>query len=309
MRKLRLGLLALTASIPLAGNADIVAGDMPPDTVWYLHVNFEELRSGETGKGLNDWLKWEVYDEIDDELGINLNEEVNQFTAFSGSEYGTVIVIDGPLSKVSQDKLLAIISTEERVEPKEYEGKTYYHVGDEEDHDNEEHDPFEYFDDTAYFSFSLDNRAIVTATEAHMHELLDNGGEISGSGSHDGALLVLSAKKSLIQAGLQTDGLIEDDNDDGWESNIVRNTEQAALLMADDSGQFAIEAQLVSTDPKMAAAIGGIVNGLISLQAFNSELGPELQSLIGNTKVEVLGNVLSISTVIDPELIAQVLND
>ena len=68
------------------------------------------------------------------------------------------------------------------------------------------------------------------------------------------------------------------DDDDDWESNIVRNTEQAALLMADESGQLAIEAQLVSTDPKMAEAIGGIVNGLIALQAFNSELGPELQS-------------------------------
>lgn len=309
MRKLLFGLLTLTAFIPLAGNADVAVGDMPADTVWYLHVNFEELRSGETGQGLNEWLKWEVYDEIDEELGIDLNEEVNQFTAFSGSKSGTVIVIDGPLSKVTQDKLLAIISAEERIEPKEHKGKTYYHVGDEEVHDNDGHDPFEYFEDTAYFSFSLRNRAIVTATEAHMRELLDNGGEISGSGSHDGALLVLSANKSLIQAGLQTDGLIEDDGDDGWESNIVRNTEQAALLVADESGQLAIEAQLVSTDPKMAQAIGGIVNGLISLQAFNSELGPDLQSLIRNTKVEVLDNILSISTVIDPDLIVKLLND
>ena len=99
------------------------------------------------------------------------------------------------------------------------------------------------------------------------------------------------------------------DDDDDWESNILRNTEQAAVLVSDSGGQIAVEAQLVSTDPKMAASIGSIVSGLISLQAFNSELDPELLSLIQNTKVKVKDNVLSLSTVIDPEIIVSVLDD
>ena len=79
--------------------------------------------------------------------------------------------------------------------------------------------------------------------------------------------------------------------------------------MADEDGQIAIEAQLVSTDPKMAEAIGGIVNGLIALQAFNSELGPDIQSLIRNTRIDVVENVLSINMVINPDLIVSVLDD
>ena len=70
-----------------------------------------------------------------------------------------------------------------------------------------------------------------------------------------------------------------------------------------------MQARLVSDDPKMAEAIGGIVNGLIALQAFNSELGTEVQTLIQNTKIEVAENVLSISTVIDPDLVISVLNE
>ena len=66
---------------------------------------------------------------------------------------------------------------------------------------------------------------------------------------------------------------------------------------------IAIEAQLVSRDPKMAEAIGGIVNGLIGLQALNGDLEPELQNLIRNTKVNVQDNILSISTVLDPNTI------
>ena len=81
------------------------------------------------------------------------------------------------------------------------------------------------------------------------------------------------------------------------------------MCATDESGQIAIEAQLVSTDPKMAEAIGGIVNGLIALQAFNSELGPEIQSLIRNTKIDVAGKILPINMVIDPDLVTTVLTD
>ncbi len=138
--------------------------------------------------------------------------------------------------------------------------------------------------------------------------MLDSRGEIAGAGSHDGALFVLSADKTFVQAGMQADNMAIEDDDD-WESNILRNTKQAALLLADKDGMIAIEAQLVSTDPKMAEAIGGIVNGLISLQALNSDLDPEIQDLIRNTRVEVQDNTLSINTVIDPDVVATVLGD
>lgn len=59
----------------------------------------------------------------------------------------------------------------------------------------------------------------------------------------------------------------------------------------------------------MAAAIGSIVNGLISLQAFNSDLAPEFQDLIRNTRVEVNENTLSINTVIDPDVLVTILEN
>ena len=309
MFKQRLAVLVLSFTLFQAvPAAELKIGDLPQDTVWYLHVNLQELRATEAGRNLNQWLKWEVYDEIDEELGIDLNEEVNQFTAFSGSDNGTVIVVDGPLSKSSQEKLLAIIASEDKVDPKEYKGHTYYHVGDKEDPDRSNSEPFDDLEDTAFFSFSLGQRAIVTASEEHMRELLDNGGKIAGSGSHDGALFVISADKSFVQAGLHTDAISGNVNDE-WDSNILRNTKQAALLVSDRAGMIAVEARLESTDPKMAQAIGGIINGLIALQAFNSELGPEFQGLIENTKVVVNDAILSINTVIDPDLVVSILND
>jgi hypothetical protein len=59
----------------------------------------------------------------------------------------------------------------------------------------------------------------------------------------------------------------------------------------------------------MAESIGGIVNGLISLQAFNTELDPEIRELIQNTRIQVKEKLLSISTVIDPQTIVRAIKD
>ena len=59
----------------------------------------------------------------------------------------------------------------------------------------------------------------------------------------------------------------------------------------------------------MAEAIGGIVSGLIGLQALNGDLDPDLQNLIRNTRVEVRDRVLEVSTVLDPDVVVGVLDN
>ena len=305
----RLFLLLLLFSLPLHGAAAVSADDLPGDTIWYLYADLDLMRTAEAGKGFSEWFNAEIAADIREETGIDLSSEVNSITAYSDASNGTVILIDGPVTKETQDKLLALAAMRGYVDTREYDGKTYYFVGDEDDSGSSGRDPFDDLEDSTYFSFGIANKAIIASSENQLKAMLDNGGRIVGSRSHDGALFVLTADMSFVQAGLRTNSLADEDDDDGWESNILRNTEQAAILIAERSGQIAIEAQLKSKDPKIAASIGGIINGLISLQAFNSELGPEVQSLIENTRVEVNGNVLTINTVIDPALVAEMLND
>ena len=309
MSKMIPGGLALLCLLPLTAGAQVSAGDLPDNTVWYLHADLEAMRESDGGSPVWDWFDGEVVVEVREEVGIDIGEEVDRITAFADNSDGTVIVVEGPMSKDSRDKLLALAAQEGPVDPREYGNKEYFFFGDEDEIDNGSDEPFEDLEDALFLSFAVDGKALITGTEAQMRDLLDNNGRISGSGSHDGALLVLSANKTLVQAGMQKDGMTEADDDDDWESKIVNNTEQGALLLADESGQLALQAQLVSTDPKMAEAIGGIVNGLIALQAFNSELEPEMLSLIQNTKVTVDANNLSINMVIDPNLLVSVLDD
>ncbi len=305
----RLFFFLLLFSFPLHTSGAVTAGDLPGDTIWYVHADLEAMRTTESGSKIYAWFEDEVVEDISEETGIDLSAEVNSMTAFSDATNGTVVVIDGAITRESQERLLAIATMQAGgdIDLLEYKGMTYYHIGDEEDEGDWGNEPFDDLEDSAWFSFALDNKAILTSTEKQLQALLDSGGKIAGSGSHDGALFVLSADKSFVQAGMQADNMASEDDD--WESNILRNTKQAAVLIADKDGMIAIEAQLVSADPKMAQAIGGIINGLISLQAFNSDLGPEIQELIRNTRVEVVDNTLSISTVIDPDTVLAVLMD
>lgn len=309
MSALRLFFFLFLFSFPLHTSGAVTAADLPGDTIWYMHADLQAMRTTESGSKIYAWFEDEVVEEISEETGINLSTEVNSMTAYSDATNGTVIVIDGPLTEESQERLLAIATMQAGgdIDLLEYKGMTYYHIGDEEDEGDWGNEPFEDLEDSAWFSFAVDNKAILTSTEKQLQALLDSGGKIAGAGSHDGALFVLSADKSFVQAGMHADNMASEDDD--WESNILRNTKQAAVLIADKDGMIAVEAQLVSTDPKMAAAIGGIANGLISLQAFNSDLDPEIQELIRNTRIEVVENTLSISTVIDPDMVVSVLLD
>ena len=310
MRASQIFIFLLLFSIPLQAGAAVTTGDLPGDTIWYMHADLEAMRTTESGSKIYVWFEDEIGDDIEEEIGIDLSTEVNSITAYSDATSGTVVVVEGPLTKESQERLLAIATVEADgdIELLDYKGMTYFHVGDEEDEGKRGSEPFDDLEDSAWFSFAIDGKAILASTERHLQALLDSGGEVAGAGSHDGALFVLSADKTFVQAGMQADNMALEDDDD-WESNILRNTQQAAFLLADMDGMIAIEAQLVSTDPKMAEAIGGIANGLISLQAFNSDLDPEIQDLIRNTRIEVTGNTLSINTVIDPDIVAAVLSD
>ena len=314
MSVIRSILFLLFLSVPVTGAAGM--GDLPENTVWYLHADLAQMRSTTSGQRLYSWLDGEVLVDIHDEIGIDLNKEVNSLTAFSGKENGTIIIVEGPLSGETEEKLLALARDKADVQEFSHGRQTYFHISDDhdddDDNDNESHrrsnGALQDLEDGAFLSFALKNKLVVAGSEAQMKELLDNNGKVAGSDSHNGALFVLTADKSFVQAGLNTDS-IADDGDDDWDSKILRNTEHAALMVSDFDGMIAIEAQLVSSDADMAAAIGSIASGLIAMQAFNTDLDPGFKALIANTKIDVSENVLSVNTVIAPELIVSILEN
>jgi hypothetical protein len=302
----RLLLLSLVLAAAAPARAEIDASNVPGQADWYLHADLEAMRAVPSGYALYEWLSDEVFADVKQEIGIDIGQEVDSVTAFADAALGAVLLVEGPISQQTRDKLLALATLKAKLDTGTHDGKTWYHVQRGEQRKRGKRS-LEAFEDSAWFTFEVENKLIVTSTREQLEALLDAGGRIAGTASHAGSLLVLTADKEFVQAGARTAELADDDSD--WNSNILRNTEKAALLVSDREGLVAIEAQLISKDPTIARSLGGIINGLVSLQAFNEEIDPAVRTIIQNTKIEVLDNVLSIDTVFDPEIIVRVLDE
>lgn len=307
MGGLRFAIL-LAFVMPGVAAAQVTPGSLPGETTWYLHADLEELRGASSGAKIYLWLEDEVFADVREDLGIDLGKEANSLTAFADESLGTVIVVEGPVSKQTRDKLVALAATESRkFDTLEHDGMTYYHAERDAGRSRDD-DSFGGLEKSAYFSFAVDDKVIVASDAEQMKALLDSGGRIAGNQSHPGALLVLTADKSFIQAGARTASFRSDD-DNGWDSNLLRNTELVALLVSDRGGLISVEAQLVSHEPSMAQSLGGIINGLIGLQALDQDLDPDILAMLRNTKIDVKDRILSINAVINPDLVVKMLED
>jgi len=312
MRMLRnIVIILLFLGLPATLLADVTVGGLPEASKWYFHADFAEMRSSDAGKHLYGWLQGEVFDDIREDVGVDFDKEADTLTAYSVPNEGTVVVIAGRISQETQDKILAMGAASGSLDKLGSGNKTYYHIKDSGHDEDSDHDhgnvdiDVDGFDDGAYFTFAVKNKIIVASTEEHIQSLIANKGEVDVARAQKGALFVLSAERNLVQAGVKANEL---GADVGWDSNILRNTEQAALLIADEAGKIAIEAQLVTTEKEMANSLASIVRGLISLQIFNDDLDPEVASFLQNTSVEVDDKTLKLKVALDPELVVATLD-
>lgn len=308
MRSTKLLLAAISLMLPVAAFGGINDDDLPSTSIWYFHADFEEMRSTEGGQSLWNWLDAEVFEEIRRDAGVDLSKEADDITAFAAEDTGVVMIMRGDISQDTQDKALAAAANARRFETLKSGSKVFYYVqGDENTDVDGGSIEIDDMDEEFYFSFALRNKLVVTSRREQMEELLDNGGKISGSTGPSGALFVLTAERSLIQAGMDADEI--DSDDGGFESNVLRNTKQVALLIADVAGQIAIEAQLITKEPEMAQSLAGIVRGLIGLAAISDDMEPGMVQILQSTKVDVDDASLKVSVTLSPEVVVSALED
>ena len=314
MRTLKIVLFFLLAAAPLSTPAEVLPSNVPANAVWYFHADFEAMRTGEAGASIYMWLDDEVFEEIRDESGVDLSKEARQITAYAEPGDGIVIVFEGDISQTSQDKMLAMATLSGDMELHDAGGKQYYFFSDssdgedaddESDVDDKSDDmDIESLEDSAYISFAVKDKVIVTSSQDKMKMLLENKGIATIPSGQEGTLFVLSADRNLMQAGVLADEF--GDYDDDWDSNILQNTKRIAVLVADEGEKIAVEAQLVTSEPEMASSLASIARGLIALQVFSDDLDDELKGALSGTTVNVEGSQLNIKMTLDPDVVAGV---
>lgn len=310
MPKFKILAAVLLLAVPGFAFADLSDAGVPDSSTWYLHVDLEEMRTSPAGSKLYAWLDDEVISELREETGIDIGKEVDQITAFSAPGAGAVVLIEGTVSQESQDKLLALAAVADELQTLKFKRNTYYYIeGDGSSEGNgHRHGKIEIdsFDNGVYFSFALKNRIIITSTPEEMESLLASNGKIKKRSNPSGALFVLTAEKSLIQAGLRPD---EFEAGGGWESNILRNAEHVAMMIADIAGNIAVEVRLVTREADMAQSLASILRGLISLMAFDDDMEPGVAEALRSTKVVVEDRALTIKVALSPDLVVAALKD
>lgn len=293
--------------LPGLALGELTASGLPATSTWYFHADLDEMRGSDAGKPLYAWLQREVFADVREDAGIDLDKEADRITAFSALESGAVVSVEGSISQDTRDKLLAMAAGADEFDTLKHKGNTFYFAkGDNHGKDNKiEVDTFE---DGAYFTFAVKNRILITSSREQMERMLDSKGSLPKRKSDSGALIVLSAEKSLIQAGIQADQ-VESRGEGGWQSNILKNTEQLAVIIADVAGKIGVETQLIATQPEMAESLASIVRGLISLAMFSEDMDPEVAQFLKGTTVDVDGSSLNIRLALDPESVIVALDN
>ncbi len=297
----------LLLALPGLAFGELAASGLPATSTWYFHADFDEMRGTDAGKPLYAWLQREVFADVREDAGIDLDKEADRITAFAAEESGAVVLVEGRISQETQDKLLAIAVTGEEFDTLKHKGATFYFVkGDGKGNNGDMR--VESFENGVYFTFALKNRILATSSREQMQRLLDSNGKLPQRKVDRGALIVLTAEKSLIQAGIQADQ-VADRGEGGWQSNILKNTEQLAVMVADAAGKIAIETRLIATQPEMAESLASIVRGLISLAMFSEDMDPEVAGFLKGTTVAVDGSALNIRLALDPESVVVALDN
>jgi hypothetical protein len=286
--------------------------NIPGSADWYLHVDLEKMKSEKAGKPLYEWLRDEVLTDVREDVGIDIEREVSSLTAFSITGQGPVMVIDGNFSGETKDKLMALIAAEGDLMPLKSSGRKYYRLGDsdgEVDYTSANVNvTLDSLDDGGWISLDVRDKILITGGEAQMKSLLKNKGRVPGPGRTEGAVLVLTAEKTLLQAGMNT-RMLSDGDDNDLDSQILRNTEQVAFLLAIVRDKLAIEAELITSEPEMAESLASVARGLISLVSFDDSMDAEAIAVLQSTKIEAKGTSLNLSLAVDPGLVVRTIGN
>ena len=303
--------LLLVLVLPACSTTAAAETDLPGEADWYLHIDFDEMRNEEAGSPVYHWLQAEVFADVEEDAGIDLDEELDSLTAFSVASQGPIVVLRGNISQGTRDKVMALLAADGSIGPQKAAGKRYFRFGSDYTGENrvllnesEDLGMAIALEEGAWISVDVKDMVLITATEDQMTQLLANDGKVAATGKRNGALFVLTAEKTLLQAGMDSDAI-----DAGWESNILQNAEQVAFLIAAARDKLAIEARLITSDAEMAESLASVARGLISLMSFDDSMDPESVAMLQSTRIAADDTTLSLSLAIDARKLVEILDD
>jgi hypothetical protein len=293
------GVLLITALFCVVVQAASLGNnDLPAGVNWYAHVNMDLIRNTEAGRHLMQKTVDEALEDIEDELGVNIGDEIEGITLF-GSKLPVnqgAVLLHGSISAESQSAIIAKLDKESTgVFATESGAMTFYSVPEGEgsmsytDEDGQEEDVSWGHNDELYFSFGA-TQTMITHSMDIMLTFLDSGGMLASLDSIDpGALVVMQADRALMQGGANT-GL---EIGDTFDSSVFNNLESVALVVAEENGGLNINAELSANSLEVAMNVRNIVEGLVALKALEGA-DDDVGAILRSIRFESDGDILRV---------------
>lgn len=294
-----LALMLVLAAAPAAAAID--DGTLPSDTAWYVHVDLETMRATAVGKQIYDWLDGEVFDEVRTETGFDPDTELDRVTAYSDDAGVGTLILEGAITGASRDKLLAALEAGADLATGSANGRNYYEIRNIDTRGADLHIQ----GDTLFLSFARRNAVVVSSTLDGMQRGLDarprrNRGK---------ALLVLAADKSLMQAGVDTVALGNGNGPSSWNSGLLREAREVALVLADRGGEADLAVRVTANDPRTTDSLAAVVRGLIGLQALAEDQDPNVTRLLSSVQVDTDSAGMTLALRVAPDVLRAVIEN
>ena len=173
----------LILGLPAATAASI---EVPTSANWYFYLDLQQMRESDAGLPLYRWLQDEVFEDVREDTGVDIDRELERLTSYSVGDKGGVLILDGNFSQATRDKVMAFIASDGDIALQKSDGKTYYHVAGDPDADDVQYRSgniafnVEAPGGESWISMDLDNRLVVTSTEQQMQSML-SGRRAAGS--------------------------------------------------------------------------------------------------------------------------------
>lgn len=177
---------------------------------------------------------------------------------------------------------------------------SYYRVADLDIKDND----LSIDSDTLYFAFRGDKELIISTEVSNLSEPFSDKRR---SRKDPRALLVLSAERSLMQAGMDAAAL-DDEGRQRWNSGMLRQARQLAFVLSDKNGNADLELRITADDRQVTDSLAAIVRGLIGLQALSQDTSKEITQLLAALKIDSDDSGLSMRLNVAPQTLTSLIN-
>ncbi|MFK7957988.1 MAG: hypothetical protein AB8B96_17945 [Lysobacterales bacterium] len=276
---------------------DLAQSDLPADAQWYVHANVDGLRRSELLAPLYDESLGEAFEDIADDTGLDLSEELMAVTAFGSNDQpdSATVVLHG-LSEAAQVAIMDVLVEHVEVLEMDYAGVSYFQLsGDGEKKSRVNLDrPF-------MLSFGPD-QTLITGDLTSLQQFIDAGSRMAGGDgpAAAGALLVMRANQSLMQGGMNPGRMSRGP----FDSSMMENIDQLGGVISESAAGLNIFAKVYTRDDATASYVHNIVQGLLSLKALDSGSDPNINTLINSLSITSDGPEVTLDLTIPPELAA-----